>query len=61
MNPIEQCWAVLKMKVWQAEATASSSTMQEFKQRCQNIGGGGTFCHEGALENYYKSYYKQQQ
>ena len=23
----------------QAEATASSSTMQEFKQRCQNIGG----------------------
>ena len=39
MNPIEQCWAVLKMKVWQAEATASSSTMQEFKQRCQNIWG----------------------
>ena len=21
---------------------------------------GATFCHEGALENYYKSYYKQQ-
>ena len=20
---------------------------------------GATFCHEGALENYYKSYYKQ--
>ena len=48
-------WAVLKMKVWQAEAKAPSSTMQESKQRCQDI-WGTTFCHEGALENYYKSY-----
>ena len=55
MNPIEQCWAVLKMKVWQAEAKAPSSTMEDFKQRCQDI-WAATFCHEGALENYYKSY-----
>ena len=47
MNPIEQCWAVLKMKVWQAEAKAPSSTMQEFKQRCQNIGGGGHLLSRG--------------
>ena len=39
MNPIEQCWAVLKMKVWQAEAKARSSTMEDFKQRCQDIWG----------------------
>ena len=55
MNPIEQCWAVLKMKVWQAEAKAPSSTMEDFKQRCQDI-WKANFCHEGALENYYKSY-----
>ena len=55
MNPIEQCWAVLKMKVWQAEAKARSSTMEDFKQRCQDI-WAANFCHEGALENYYKSY-----